>query len=266
MLQRFPVSKLLLIGFLPVASIIAYAGLVRTPTRAAVGGSAMMSGTTRPATQASVTLVHFNMRSGIGLDDTRDLNRTAEVIRRGDFITLNEVRGGYFSNQADELGQRLTLNALFAPTEHTRFRDDFGNAMLTRLPVDSWTRFPLPGTQASGHRNVTLVRTRIGDVPTTIMFTHIDRVIDRAQQLAVLWQLFSNTPAPVIVMADFNTRADDPLLAPFLPYVLDHAATTQPGTIDWIFARGVTALETGTVQNVASDHPMVWARVTVTQP
>jgi endonuclease/exonuclease/phosphatase family metal-dependent hydrolase len=263
MLQRFPVTKLLLIGLLPVASIIAYTGLQRTPTRAAVGGPAMTSGTTQPATQPTVTLVHLNMRSGIGLDDMRDLGRTADVIKRGDFITLNEVRGGYFSNQANDLGQRLTLNALFAPTERTRFRDDFGNALLTRLPIDLWMRIPLPGTQSAGHRNITLVHTRVGNVPTTVLFTHIDRVIDRAQQLAVVWQLFSNTNPPVVLMGDFNTRPDDPLLTPFRAFAADKKALTQPDTVDYIFTRGLNVLDSGVVSTNASDHPMIWATMTL---
>ena len=95
-----------------------------------VGGPARRQTTFRAAI--------FNIHSGVGNDNVRDLSRTADALRDIDFCALNEVRGHMFgqpSDQAHELGLRTGRAWLFMPTEHRFWHDHFGNGILSRLPV-----------------------------------------------------------------------------------------------------------------------------------
>jgi endonuclease/exonuclease/phosphatase family metal-dependent hydrolase len=258
---------------LPIAGIVGYVAFARWPAGAAAGNAQGMVLTTQPIETKSIRIATYNVHSLIGDDGRRDPDRTAAMLRDFDVVGLQEVRG-YFSGaprtQAEALGRSLSMNALFAPTERTRFHDDFGNAALTRLNVDSWFRIPLPGTQAAGHRNVVMLRTHLAGKPLTVLITHIDRVEDRALQLQAVWQLFSSLDEPCVVMGDFNTKRSDPLLHAFLTGATDAVAANLTATapdrddrIDWIFTRGVRVTASGIVDSHASDHPLVWAELTL---
>ncbi|MBC7783992.1 MAG: endonuclease/exonuclease/phosphatase family protein [Burkholderiales bacterium] len=247
---------------------VSYVGLAKWPAGGAVGDGAALTATTRPVAPASVRLATWNIHSGIGQDLAQDLARTARLLEGFDLAGLQETRGYIFSkSQVDELGAALTLNSLFSPNEWTRFHNEFGNALLTRLPVESWERVPLPGTQSSHHRNLLIVRTRIGDVQLTVNIVHMDRTVDRAAQLEKVWEIFSKQAPPCVIMGDFNTRFDDPLLQPFLAGSLDAVGAitpeSKPPRVDWIFTRGLHVIGVGIRETDASDHPLVWAELSL---
>lgn len=262
--RRRLLLRLLVIVLLPVLGIVAYAAFSRWPTGAAVGGAGSMHLTTQPTTRPTLRIATFNINSA----RQRGLDAIAKEIEGFDLVGLQETRNTLTERpQVEQLGELARLNALFAPTERTQFRDDFGNGVLTRLPVESWQRIPLPGTQSSGHRNVLVIETRLGDKPLTVMVTHIDRVIDRAQQLQYVWELIDDHPGPLVLMGDFNSVEDDPLLhhfraeAPDAIESLGHAPKAD--RVDWIFTRGVKVLDAGVRDTGASDHPLVWAELTL---
>lgn len=255
--------RLLLIVLLPIAGMVAYVGFAKWPTGAAVGGAGTIVITTQPTTKPVLRIASYNINSA----QQRGIDAIASELKTFDLVGLQEVRGSLTGeSQAEQLGAIAGLNALFAPTERTMFHDSFGNAVLTRLPIESWQRIPLPGTQSSGHRNVLVLRTRLGDRPLTVMVTHIDRVIDRAEQLQFLWELFDRTAGPVVLMGDFNTRRDDPLLHRYRNGTTEALEAIgllpENDRIDWIFTRGVRVLDAGVRDNGASDHPLVWAEMT----
>ncbi|MGN6626273.1 MAG: endonuclease/exonuclease/phosphatase family protein [Tepidisphaeraceae bacterium] len=249
-----------------IVGIAAFVAFSRWPTGAAVGTGRDLLATTQPISRPVIRLAAFNIHSGVGADGTFNLDRTADTLRDCDLAGLTEVRGGFSSNQANDLGKKLSLNSLFSPNERTLFHDDFGNALLTRLPVTAWQRVPIPDTQLAHHRNVVILRTTIERQPLTVMIAHVVRGPDRANQLDYLYQLFSGFQSPVVIMGDLNTEHDDPLLLPFLQNSLDAIAAHNPADphrIDWIFVRGLDVPASGLVDKGASDHPLVWADVTL---
>lgn len=87
-----------------------------------------------------LTLVSYNIHSGIGTDGRFDLDRVGEVLREvgADFIALQEV-GDYRGvtpreDHPEHLAKQLGLHLAFGPNvEHEGRR--YGNAILSRLPI-----------------------------------------------------------------------------------------------------------------------------------
>jgi endonuclease/exonuclease/phosphatase family metal-dependent hydrolase len=231
-------------------------------------------------------LAHWNIHSGIGLDGVEDLGRIAGVFqsigtqapgsaspdaaegervsRLPHLIGLNEVRAQSEDDQAAVLAQSLGIASLFAPAERQWGRDHFGNGVLGRVAVSRWQRIPLVTTKGKGYRNVVRLRFRWGPGLVSVLVTHIDRNVDREEQLATVFDLFSSLEPPVILMGDFNTSRSDPMLAAVLAdgetrdLVGPHLKNDPVRRIDWILGRGVTSVDGGLIDSVASDHPLVW--------
>jgi endonuclease/exonuclease/phosphatase family metal-dependent hydrolase len=135
---------------LVLAVSVAIAGLVL-----AVGGhSTSASGSERQGTGARAAankppllrVVTYNIRSCEGLDGHYRCNRIADILRRigADVIALQEVR----AEQAAEIAQRLDYHVFFGHAD-TVHGYDFGNAILTRLPIRETHLYPIgvPGRQ-----------------------------------------------------------------------------------------------------------------------
>lgn len=242
----------------------------RWPAAAAVGGPIAA----RPgvATERSTLRVGtFNIHAGKGADGALDIARSAAALRELDLdlIGLNEViASSLFSpeNQADELGQELSLAALFAPCERRYGRDWFGNGLLTRWPVPRWERTPLPATQERGHRAMLLAEVAWQGKTLQVLLTHIDRRRDRPSQLQSVADRFLMLPTPAILLGDLNATAADPQLQRMLSAddvqdPLSAAGFSGQERIDWILTRGLRVVGGGVVNRGASDHPACWAEL-----
>lgn len=87
-----------------------------------------------------LTLVSYNIHSGVGTDGRFDLNRVGEVLREinADIIALQEV-GDYRGvtpkeDQPEHLADLLGLHMAFGPNVVRNGRR-YGNAILSRLPI-----------------------------------------------------------------------------------------------------------------------------------
>jgi endonuclease/exonuclease/phosphatase family metal-dependent hydrolase len=226
---------------------------------------------TQPTTQASgeLSVALFNIRRGVGIDNVRDADRIAELVRGFDVVGLNEVDSDEAGapNQAAYLGRKLGLNWLYAPSERRLGKYNTGNAMLTRLPITHWQRVPMNKTEPDGYRNYVIVRSTLNGQPLTIIHTHTDGSEDRDDQLRILFDLFLSTTEPAILMGDFNTQRTHPLMEDLLarPDVCEPlgllGASDRPDRIDWILTRGLSPTAAGIVYTPGSDHPVVWVRV-----
>lgn len=230
----------------------------------------------------SIRLAAFNIQSGKGLDDRRDLTRTADFLRRldprPDLIGLNEVRGPQWFIDADQthwLGETLGLRYLAAPTTRTWYHCTSGNGLLSRREIDFWQRLPLPRRHDRSQRNVVLIGLPLGDRTIRVLLTHLTRGDgrDRRAQLNMVGRLFLSLDEPVVLMGDLNSTRDDPLLAELLarPGVVDAVGrmlgeSDPTGRIDWIITRGLQPLDAGVVETRVSDHPLVWAELRPLSP
>jgi endonuclease/exonuclease/phosphatase family metal-dependent hydrolase len=231
-----------------------------------------------PQSFPKIRLATFNLHGGKGLDDRRDLDRTAKCLQNVDFAALQEVDGpGLFGgdDQAAALGKRLEMASLFAPAVRQWHVLESGNGFLTALPVAFWQRIPLKSHRDYSFRNAVLLglRQTSGDRERVvhILLTHVNRRYneDREAQLRAVIALFLSLEEPAILLGDLNSTAKDPQIAKLLkdPRAIDAVGkasdekTARIERIDWIFCRGLKPIRAGVMENEASDHPLVWAEV-----
>jgi endonuclease/exonuclease/phosphatase family metal-dependent hydrolase len=220
----------------------------------------------------SLRIGTFNIHGCTGADDRRDVARVARCLGDLDFAALNEVHGARPWENADQaalLGRRLGMQWLFAPATRDWHCVDFGNGLVTKLPVESWQRMPLAASNGRSYRNAVLVRLRFHDETVQVLLTHIARS-DEATCRAELHEViddYLSLPAPAILLGDLNSEAGEPELRRLLavPDVIDAVGrklgVAAPPRIDWIFVRGLRVLDAGLRDEGASDHPLAWAEV-----
>lgn len=258
--------------FIALLLFIWLCGYTRQPTGPASGEGAEGTLPQLPADKTVFRVATFNMHSGVGEDDVYNLSRTIEQVRDTDLCALQEVRGHYFGaskNQAQSLGQATQHAWLYAPTEYQYWHDEFGNGLLTRLPVETWVRIPLPIEPVhSGRRNCVIARVNFGGRIIPVLFAHIDRDKDQTNQLKFVGRLFESLQSPSLLLADLNAESKNPQVQAILaqPGVHDCIADSNADAqahdrIDWIISRGFRTIKGGHTQNGASDHPIYWADV-----
>ena len=220
--------------------------------------------------ESTIRVGSFNIHCAKGDDGQVDLGRVAKCLANLDFVSLNEVRGAanYRKTQAAILGRKLGMASMFAPTERRWWHGHFGNGLLTRAELTGWQVIPLVGTRDHKFRNAILTSIKHKDTDVRILLTHLDTQDDRRIQLQSVIHLFLALREPAILMGDFNTTANDPLLQGLLqtPGVTDavQAGIKHPlpgNRIDWIITRGLRCVDAGYEETDASDHPVVWAEL-----
>jgi len=215
----------------------------------------------------------FNIHGGRGTDGRRDLSRIARCLTDLDLVALQEVHGslmGHHRSQVALLGREINRAWLFAPTERRWWHDHFGNGLLTRVALTGHQCIPLAGTRGDSFRNALLAVFRYRDRRVKVLLTHIDRHEDRQSQLEAVIGLFLSLQEPAVLLGDLNTPAPDPrlqalLATPGVRNVLEEILKDRlpEGNIDWIFTRGLEPITAGWVPPEASDHPLVWAELSI---
>src|SRR3954449_12331878 len=149
-----------------------------------------------------VRLVTFNTHHGVGEDERHDLPRLAKVLASADadVICLQEV-DRHFGDRSEDVDQALLLSraldmqlawgpAIDRPGEAEE-PQQYGNALLSRLPILISDVHPLPGGGEQRSALRTLVELDGGTLWVTT--THLSRRggKERAEQLAVVAALHS---------------------------------------------------------------------------
>ena len=218
-------------------------------------------------------IVTWNIQSGNGVDGKNDLRRIAQVIRRfavPDVICLQEVcrflpelDGGNGADQVAILAAAFpAMTPVFGPAIE-RGGAQFGNLILSRLPVLQVFRHPLPqpadGSIRHMPRQATEVTVAAPSGPLRIVTTHLEYHSERQRQAQVrrLRQLHAEIagnermpgfaeptgpyaapprPSRCVMCGDFNITVGDAvfteLAAPFsdgTPDLLDAWRHAHPG-------------------------------------
>jgi len=229
----------------------------------------------RPAASSTVRFGTLNIASGRGPDGNRDLDRVARSLAsvKLDFVALQEVRGQCprrEDNQAARLGRSLECGWLFAPAETQWYCRQFGNGVLSRLPVRQWQRIPLPRVRARSCRNAVSLEVDIGlGRRLSVLATHLTQrnPRDRQAQLKVVVRRFLALDEPAMLLGDLNTPPDAPAIRELLahPGVDDPIGRLVPeapkGRVDWILLRGLRAVAAGMSDKPVSDHPLYWVEI-----
>ncbi|HVC99016.1 MAG TPA: endonuclease/exonuclease/phosphatase family protein [Pirellulales bacterium] len=222
---------------------------------------------------STLRIATFNIHGGQGGDGRFDLGRTALALGGFDLVGLNEVHGRYAwepLDQAEWLGRELHTHWLFAPTEQRWWHYQFGNAVLSKLPIKFWQRLPLPRRHARSFRNAVVVTCEFQGRALHVVVTHLDRSDprDRQEQWQTIAGLFLALAEPAVLMGDMNTQELEAPLARLLTAQGVHdplreiLGETGP-RIDWILTRGLRTIDAGIDDGGASDHPRVWAEVSL---
>ena len=171
-----------------------------------------------------VRLVTFNTHHGVGDDGRHDLPRLARVLADADadVICLQEV-DRYFGDRSEDVDQALLLSrALDMQLAWGPAIDDpqpdgaprqYGNALLSRLPILISTVHPLPGSGEPRSALQTMVELDGGALWVTATHLTTGSAQERADQVAALAALHSEPMETGVVVGDLNTDPDAPELA-----------------------------------------------------
>lgn len=232
--------------------------------------------------QTTLTVCTYNIHAGRDARNRPSLPQITATLAEADadLCLLQEVdknlpRSG-FTDQAAVLGRALGARACF----YGRLRFGtaaFGNATLSRPPVDAVRKVALPGGgEVRGALGIHLKTQNVW-----VWNTHLGlREEWRAQQLGALEKALDDQPL-VLVGGDFNARLEESSVSAFLRntglQVLSANAPTFPAAdpahqIDFLLGRGLftsnaagAGAEARTTAAPGSDHCLVWARV-ATEP
>lgn len=221
-------------------------------------------------------VLSYNIHHGEGTDGVFDLERLARVIRSTDpdLVALQEVDRGTERasgvDQAAELGRLTGMQDFFGKALDFR-GGEYGEAVLTRLPVISVTNHPLPFSLGHESRAALEVVVQLqGGSACHFIGTHLDHTrdpADREAQSRALNEIFATDDALRLLVGDLNgepsarsmrillehwTRAGAELERPTFP---SHAPRR---TIDHVLMRPLGAWEVESVEvleePLASDH------------
>lgn len=157
-----------------------------------------------------IALASYNIHSGVGLDGRRVPARTAAVLKalECDIYALQEVHNEPWhdgSRQLDDLAAELGVTAI-PGLGLTKARAEYGNALLTRLPVLDSCRIDLsvPGREPRGALEVVLA---LGSTRPHVWATHLGlRRRERRLQWARLLERVARAPPgePLVLLGDMN--------------------------------------------------------------
>ncbi len=270
--------------FLPIlvlllAALLGSVASQRTPMPVVRGDILNDNQRTTQNSSSRLRVGTYNIHSGKGHDQGTTLESIAEVLGSPplDIIGLQEVTGHLAGNgnQASDLADLLELGWLYAPTRNKPFSPDFGTALLSRLPVQSYEITPLLRERRSAgktlvsraHRNMIGITLDIQNTPVKVLITHLDRGPLRLEQLQDVINAFKQHPH-AILMGDLNSRHDDAPLQTLLVAgeATDAIAATTDGEaidkrIDWILTRGFNVIDGGNHPRGVSDHPQYWVEL-----
>lgn len=172
-----------------------------------------------PAPQR-ITALSYNIHHGEGTDGKLDLARIAAVIRAvsPDVAALQEAdRGAQRTggvNQAQELACLTGMQYVYGRTMDYQ-GGMYGNAILSRLPVNGFATRPLPFTPGREPRGVAQAHiysgpTETGHVLFRFFATHLDiSEADRLKAAAAILKFAAEEPEiPTLLAGDLNAYPD----------------------------------------------------------
>jgi endonuclease/exonuclease/phosphatase family metal-dependent hydrolase len=223
-----------------------------------------------------IRVLTYNIHHGEGTDGKLDLDRIARVIKAAepDIVALQEVdqkieRSGRIDQPA-ELARLTGMSVAFGA--NFKFQGgDYGNAVLTRLPIMRSKNHLLPRHNDGEQRGVLECELKLpsGD-KVLLLTTHLDHRRDEAERLAsakaINELVAAHKEAPAFVAGDLNAVPESSVLKQFLtawsetaPQPLPTIPVEKPERqIDYVLVRPAgrwKVIEAKVLdESVASDH------------
>jgi endonuclease/exonuclease/phosphatase family metal-dependent hydrolase len=194
------------------------------------------------AAEPELTVISYNIRHGLGMDGKVDLPRIAAVIRASgaQVALLQEVDRGMGRTQrrdlAAELAKALDWQGVFDANLRTKDGGQYGNALLTSLPLKAWKNQVYTQTRPGEPRGLLRATLVWEGRDVELLTTHLDATPDdgeRRHQVGLIREALLGLPAdrPFILAGDFNALPGGTTLAPLRERWADAWATleTSPG-------------------------------------
>lgn len=223
--------------------------------------------------EGELVLMSYNVRNGKGMDNKRNLNRTAAVIRAAqpDVVALQEIdsvtRRSEGNDVAAVLGRKCSMYHTFSKAIDYD-GGGYGVALLSREKPVAVQRFALPGREEAR----TLLYVEFEQY--AVVSTHLSLTAeDRMASLAVIDSVVTMCTKPIYIAGDWNATPESAFgraLGEKMQYLTDTKACTFPAdspdrVIDYIVAphdQAVEVLRREVVNEpMASDHRPIIAVV-----
>lgn len=210
----------------------------------------------------------------------RDLKAIAYVIKieKPDFVALSEVdnktkRSGVTVNQAKELGRLTGMHYYFTKAMDYQ-GGEYGDAVLSKLPILDSTRYELPTTDNSFEpRSIAMITVEKDGQKFHFGSTHFDHTsngANRELQVKATNKIIKKLSYPLILAGDWNSKPDSEpikILKQTLTPTCSKCPLTFPAikpnrTLDYVMYRPKQKFELKSLKTVnetyASDHlPLV---------
>lgn len=169
----------------------------------------------KPDQPVILRVMTYNIHHGEGLDGRVDTARIAELIKqeRADIVALQEVDKGVrrtaLRDLTAELAAATGMTGIFSNNFHYQ-GGEYGNAVLTRFPVKSWTNHHYQMLRPNEQRGILELVLDARGREVVFMNTHIDSRPDDAERWLNVWEMEALTKKcgarPVILCGDFNNQ------------------------------------------------------------
>jgi endonuclease/exonuclease/phosphatase family metal-dependent hydrolase len=224
----------------------------------------------------ALRVLTYNTHHGEGNDGRVDLERIAAIIRRAspDVVALQELdnrarRSGRVA-QAEEYSRLTGLHAQFGKAMPFD-GGSYGQALLSRWPLDAFTVHSLPGPSGREPRiAVSAMVSPPSSTPFRFVGTHLDAAQDDGErwlQAGRLIELFAQDSFPTVLTGDLNAPPTSRVMQRMFGHWKDAAAHHPQPTIpseapreriDYVLlhppgAWNVSSIEV-IAESVASDH------------
>lgn len=183
---------------------------------------------------ATLRVVTYNIRSCLGTDGKRLPERIVQVLAplRPDLVALQEVdvnraRSGHL-DQAHRIAHSLGMACFFHPSFQVA-EERYGNAILSRLPMNLVKAGPLPRRGRLEPRGALWVAVKWQEMTIQVFNTHFSlSPAERQLQLKALlsrdWLAHPACLGPVILCGDLNAHASSGLCRYLRVHFVDAAA------------------------------------------
>jgi endonuclease/exonuclease/phosphatase family metal-dependent hydrolase len=270
-------------GWVPRVAALAPVALLAVPAAVWATEPALE---TVPARDGTVRIVSYNLHGAVNVDGQLDPETIGEVIeaQEPDVVLLQEVARGWpiFGglDAAEWLSRRLEMPYVYAPAAD----EQFGNAVLSRVPILATASGELPYGEGPQQRSYLTVRVDVGPGEGLLVIdTHLERRFDdpetRRTQIATLLEVWGGEQ-PAVVAGDMNLQPDEDDVRLFLDAGLVSVqdqigdpcepTATEPDPeepcdrVDWIFVtQDVEPTGFEIVETRASDHLPLAVTVTI---
>ena len=234
---------------------------------------------TKTSTETEITILSYNVRNCLGLDNAVNYQRVADIIKKtdADIVSLQELDSATSRSKGVSVLNELARLTAMIPTYRASINyqgGKYGIGILTKgkpLKIES---ISLPGREEQ--RSVLVVEMK----DYALACSHFSLTeADQLQSVEIIDQLTTKYTRPVLLAGDMNATPGSPVINIFSKnwqFLNDTTQLTFPANkpikcIDFIMARkqngySIKLLKTGVGNEpVASDHLPVWVRVRISK-